>query len=323
MKNALRSVCHLLCLAFAGVLFAAQTAHGSDPLKVLTIGNSFSNNATAFLPDLAEAGGRKLLMGNAAIPSCSLERHARYLKQAEAGDPNGRAYDTTDPLTGEKRLMTLPELLSARPWDVVTLQQWSRLSFKPETFQPYADELIVAIRRYAPTAEIVVHETWAYREDHAFFQQGDGFTPAKMYADLSAAYRNFAAGKEFRLLPVGDAFELARRSPRWTYTPDPTFDFKNPSADRLPDQHTSLNVGWRWTKDKEGRDAFSLDATHCNDAGKYLGAAVWYLTLFKTDSVPASYTPENISPTDAADLRTHAMAAVMAQRARETPLFTK
>lgn len=319
MKNALCLVRRLLCIVLAGVLFAARAATGSDPLRILAIGNSFSNNATDFLPALTEAGGRKLLMGKAAIASCSLERHARYLKQAEAGDPAGRAYDTTDPLTGEKRLMTLPELLSAQPWNIVTLQQWSRLSFKPETFQPHANQLIVAIRRYAPTAEIVVHETWAYREDHAFFQQGDGFTPAKMYADLSAAYRNFAAGKGFRLLPVGDSFELARRSSRWTYAPDPAFDFKNPPAGQLPNQRTSLNVGWRWTKDKESRAVFSLDATHANDAGKYLGAAVWYLTIFKADSVPTNYIPEGLSPTDAADLRAHAMAAVTAQRARETP----
>ena len=323
MKIALCLINHLLCIAFAGVLFVAQTAAGSDPLKVLAIGNSFSNNTTAFLPDLAEAGGRKLLMGKAAIASCSLERHARHLKQAEAGDPDGRAYDTSDPLTGEKRLMTLPELLLAQPWDVVTLQQWSRLSFKPETFQPYTDELIAAIRRYAPTAEIVVHETWAYREDHAFFQKGDGFTPARMYAELSAAYRNFAAGKGLRLLPVGDAFDLARQSPRWTYTPDPNFDFQNPPAGRLPDQRTSLNFGWRWTKDKKGRAAFSLDATHCNDAGKYLGAAVWYLTLFETESLPADYIPKGLSSADAANLRTHAKAAVTAQRAREISLVAR
>jgi hypothetical protein len=320
MKNTLSLIGHLLCIACAGVLFSAHAASASDSLKLLTIGNSFSNDATAFLPDMAKAGGNTLLVGKAAIGGCSLERHARHLRQAEAGDPTGRAYNTTDPVTGEKRWMTLPELLSAQPWDVVTLQQWSRLSFKPETFQPYADELIVAIRRYAPTAEIVVHETWAYRDDHAFFQQSDGFTPAKMYAGLSAGYRSFAADKGFRLLPVGDAFDLARGAARWTYTPDPAFDFKNPPADRLPDQHGSLNVGWRWIKDKEGRPVFSLDAIHCNDAGKYLGAAVWYVTLFKTDSVPANYTPEKLSPTDAADLRIHAMAAVKAQRAREISL---
>ena len=323
MKNALRLVHVLLCIGFAGVLFVAQAAAESDSLRILAIGNSFSENATAFLPDLAKAGGKTLRMGKAAIGSCSLERHARHLKQAEAGDPNGRAYDMTDPISGEKRLMTLPELLSAHPWDIVTLQQWSRLSFKPETFQPYADELIAAIRRYAPTAEIVVHETWAYREDHAFFQQGNGFTPSLMYADLSATYRNFAATKNFRLVPVGDAFELARRSPRWTYTPDPAFDFKNPSASQLPDQHTSLNAGWRWTRDKEGLLAFNLDAIHCNDAGKYLAAAVWYLTLFNADSLPTNYTPEGLSPTDAADLRAHATAAVTAQRARETLLVAK
>jgi hypothetical protein len=286
-------------------------------LKLLTIGNSFSHDATFLLPDLAAAGGKELVLGKANIGGCSLERHARHLKEAETGDSNGTAYkNTIDPKTGEKRDMSLPELLSAQPWDVVTIQQWSQLSYKPETFQPFADELIAAVRKYAPTAEIVVHETWAYREDHHFFQKDDGFTPLKMYEGLRSTYRDFADGKGFRILPVGDALNLARQTPRWTYTPDPNFDFKNPPIDKLPDQRTSLNVGWHWTKNKQGEPTLSLDAIHCNTAGRYLGAAVWYLSLFETDTVPENYTPKGMTPEDAANLRLHAIATVKGERAR-------
>lgn len=290
------------------VPLAALSAAGRDSVKLLTIGNSFSNDATAVLPQIVKAGDKTLLLGKASLGGCSFERHARHLKEAEAGDPKGKAYGGR----------SLPEILAAEPWDIVTIQQWSLLSFKPETFQPYADEIIAAVRKYAPTAEIVVHQTWAYREDHPIFYKNDGFTPAKMYEGLTSAYKNFADGKGFRVLPVGDAFNLARQTPRWTYTPDPGFDFNNPPAGQLPDQRTSLNTGWRWNKDrKTGEDKFGLDAIHSNTAGRYLGACVWYLQLFDADTLPAGYAPDTLSAEDAADLRAFALAAVQAERARE------
>lgn len=304
-------------LILSVTLALGASAAERDSLKLLAIGNSFSNDATAYLPAIAKAGGKDLVIGRASIGGCPLERHARHLKQAEAGEPEGRAYDTTDPKTGEKRKMTLPELLAAQPWDVVTIQQWSQLSFKPETFQPYADELIAAIRKYAPTAEIVVHETWAYREDHDWFKKNDGFTPAKMYAGARDTYRAFADGKGFRILPVGDALNLARQTPRWTFAPDAKFDYKNPPEGQVPDQSTSLNVGWRWTKNKDGKNVFSLDAIHCNVAGRFLGASVWYQVLFDTETLPESYAPEGLAASDAADLRKHALSAVKAERLRE------
>jgi hypothetical protein len=303
-------------------LFASFTnATERESLKLLAIGNSFSNDATAFLPDLAKAGQKKLVIGRASIGGCSLERHARHLSEAEAKDPAGRAYkDFIDPHTGQKRPVTLIEALEADAWEVVTLQQVSTGSFKKETFQPYLDQLIAAVRKYAPTAEIVIHQTWAYREDHAFFQNNDDFTPLKMYEELTANYRGFADQKGFRVLPVGDALHLARQTPRWSYTPDSAFDFKNPPAGKLPDQRTSLNVGWHWAKNKDGEPFLALDAIHCNAAGKYLGASVWYLELFQADSLPADYTPERLAPEDAADLRGHALAAVKAERARAAEL---
>lgn len=307
----------ILAVALVLPLHAAERA----ALKVLAIGNSFSQDAMAFLPALAKAGGKEIVATNALIGGCSFERHVKHLRQAEAGNPEGKAYKgIPDPVTGEKRDVSVVDLLTAQPWDVVTIQQWSQLSFKPETFQPFADELIAAIRKYAPTAEIVVHETWAYREDHDWFKKGDGFTAAKMYSGVRDTYRAFADGKGYRMIPVGDALDLARQTPRWTYATDKNFDFKNPPAGQLPDQRTSLNVGWQWKKNKDDSKSLSLDAIHCNTAGRYLGAAVWYQFLFNTSDIPVGFIPKGLTAEDTADLRTHALAAVKAERARKASL---
>ncbi len=297
----------LASLVLAVALVLPAHAAERDSLKLLTIGNSFSNDALGYLSQISEAGGKQLKVDRASLGGCSLERHARHLREAEAGDPKGKPYSGR----------SLPEILASQPWDIVTIQQWSQLSFKPETFQPHADELIAAIRKYSPTAEIVVHQTWAYREDHPWFQKDDGFTPLKMYEGLRDTYRGFADANGFRILPVGDAMNLARKTSRWSFTPDASFDFKNPPAGKLPDQRTSLNSGWHWSKPKDGSDPkFKLDAIHCNAAGKYLAGCVWYLQLFAADEIPTSFTPKELTPADTADLRPHALAAVQAERAR-------
>ncbi len=311
----------LLTLILAITLaFPAYSAE-RDSLKLLTIGNSFSNDAVRQLPQIAKAKGKELTIGRATIGGCSLERHARHLSEAIAGDENGRAYKAfEDPKTGAKRDVSLIEALQATDWDIVTIQQVSSLSYKRESFQPYMDQLIAAVREHAPKAEIVIHQTWAYREDHDFFKRNDGFTPLKMYEDLTANYRHFADEKGFRILPTGDALHLARQTPRWTYVPDPSFDFKNPPAGELPEQRTSLNVGWRWSKNKAGESAFGLDAIHCNNAGQYLGANVWYATLFETDTLADNFTPPGLTTGDTANLRAIALAAVQAERKREAAL---
>jgi hypothetical protein len=307
------------------VFFAALPAHLSaerDSLKLLTIGNSFADNALQEFKPLSRAGGKDLVYLRANIGGCSLERHAKHLFQAEEGDPAGRAYkNIIDPTTGKRRDFTLPEALQLLPWDVVTIQQVSSSSFKRETFEPFAEELIHAIRKYAPTAEIVVHMTWAYRDDHAIFQKGDGFTPRKMHEQLRANYLWLAAEKGLRILPSGEAIHLARQTPRWTYVKDETFDYENPAPGALPDQRGSLHTGWIWRMDKTlGRETLRMDGLHANTAGCYLAGAVWYRLLYEADSVPTNYVPKGLTAEDAADLRRHVDAAIAAIGAEQAKL---
>ena len=46
-------------------------------MKVLTIGNSFANNATVYIKDLVEASAKKgeFIIGKTNLGGCSLEKH--------------------------------------------------------------------------------------------------------------------------------------------------------------------------------------------------------------------------------------------------------
>jgi len=66
-------------------LFALPTF--ARPLRLFVVGNSFSANATHYLPQLAQQGGHELVIGKAETGSCSLERHWTALK-ADLADPH-------------------------------------------------------------------------------------------------------------------------------------------------------------------------------------------------------------------------------------------
>lgn len=303
-------------LVFAGMLPAAER----DSLKLLTIGNSFADYPLSYLPDLAKAGGKTLVLGRANPGGCPLARHAEYLAAALAdpAGPKGRLYKNSQVFNLPGRdTVSLPEALAARSWDIVTLQQASFDSYKPETYHPAVDQLIAAIRKFAPQAEIVIQETWVYRADHPLFQGKEGMTQQTMYEGLRSAYHRLAADNGFRIIPTGDAMELARKSPRWTFVADANFDFKHPPAGRLPDESASLWAGWSWSKPASGEPKLLLDGKHTSIAGKYLGAVVWYQVVFNADSVPAGFVPRGLAPEDAAGLRGHAIEAVKAERGRE------
>jgi hypothetical protein len=277
-------------------------------VRILTIGNSFSRNATNHLDDLAKAGGHTLIHRPIVVGGASLELHATRAQKHEA-DPADKAGLYTNG-------RSLKEELLAEKWDYVTIQQASIKSHDPATYQPFAKWLADYIAQHAPTAKLLVHQTWAYRVDDPRFTKpsgkpGEPRTQEEMYRGLTNAYRSLAADLGAGLLPVGDAFFLAETDATWGFKPDTTFDPKLGKTPSLPHQTHSLHVGWRWVKPKEGGEAkLTMDGHHANLAGEYLGACVWYEVLFGDSVVGNAYVPEGIASDYARFLQEAAHRAV-------------
>lgn len=296
-----RVIILLLCACSA---MAAGEAAPRQSAKLLTIGNSFANNALTFLPEFAEAGGKELVVFRANLGGASLKKHADLVRifESDTSMPDARPYkNRVHPRTGKKQDFSLREALEAETWDFVTIQQLSNDSHRFETYEPSAGFLIAYIRKHAPQAEILVHQTWAYREDYPGYGK-NGLTPESMHADLVSAYDRLAKHYGLRLIRSGEAFHAARQTPRWTFRfPDPDFDYANPPAGKLPDQKGSLNAGWRWTGSGDKR-RLALDFKHANNAGKYLAGAMFYQAIFG-EPVPENVKPlGGLSAEDAADL---------------------
>jgi hypothetical protein len=282
-------------------------------VRLLTIGNSFSANATKYLGDIVKAGGHTLIHRSLVIGGSSMQVHwdKAMLHEKNPKDPKG--------LYTFKQ--GLPAALAADKWDYVTIQQASIKSHDLATYQPYATQLRDYVKKHAPQAELLVHETWAYRKDDPRFsakepKPGDPRTQAEMYEMLSNAYRTIAKELGASIIPTGDAMYLADTDPTWGFVGGEKFDPKTAKHPALPDQKNSLHVGWAWKK-KDGKTTLGMDGHHANTAGEYLGGCVFYEVLFKESVVGNTFAPKGMDPEYAKFLQETAHKAVEAERARE------
>jgi len=282
----------------AGAVKAGATKTEGKVVRLLTIGNSFAGNATRYLEGIAEAAGDRVILGRANIGGASMERHWRAVEAYEA-DPDGPA---GKPYLHSGARASLKEMLQLEPWDVVTIQQFSWLSYDAQTYRPYARKLYDYVRRNCPGAQVRIHETWAYRGDELRPGYSDQQT---LHADIRAAYHTIAGELGIRILPVGDAFNAVRSSPEWQRDfRELDFDSQTARYPELPDQTHSLCRGWVWQRaDEEGEWQLRRDTHHANAAGCYLGACVFYECLFGKSVVENSFVPPEIDPQDARFLR--------------------
>lgn len=124
-------------------------------MKILAIGNSFSEDATAYLYQIGKAGGKNLKVVNLYIGGCSLERHWKNVEV----DIRDYDYQLNGNHTDGK--ISIKEALMEEKWDVVTLQQCSGQSGLKESYYPYIEKLSEYVTSLVPGAKQWIHKTWA------------------------------------------------------------------------------------------------------------------------------------------------------------------
>lgn len=174
-------------------------------MKILSIGNSFSQDAQRYLHRLAKEDGTFIKCVNLYIGGCSLQTH--YLNMLE----NKKAYsfEFNGQSTGIQ--VSITEALASDSWDYITLQQVSSLSFKIETFSPYIEELAALARKYCPKAKILIHETWAYETGSEKIRRVGFETDTEMLAAIKPSYKKAAELiNADGIIPSGEALLKAR-----------------------------------------------------------------------------------------------------------------
>lgn len=225
-------------------------------MKLLSIGNSFSQDAHKWLYDICKSAGKEIYNVNLYYGGCSLYGHWKFYEE----DKSNYDYE----IKGEPiRKISLREALAMEDWDVVTFQQVSYDSGKYDKYQPFLSDLYKIVKEACPNAKFFVHKTWAYEIDYDselfdFYNRDQ----KRMHDCLTDAYSKAAESIDAEIIPSGDVIQYLRDNTK-------EFDYKNGGL--------SLN-----------RDGFHLTLGY----GRYAAALTWYCKLFGGSAKNVSFVPE-------------------------------
>lgn len=172
-------------------------------MNILAIGNSFSQDATRYLHQIAKCDDFDLTVVNLYIGGCSLYTHFVNIQK----DAKAYSMEFNGQSTGF--FVSIKEALLSREWDYVTLQQVSSQSTHYEKYKPYLEELSAYVKKYAPKAKQVIHQTWAYEQDSDLLCKNQGYKRHEdMFKDIESAYKSAARdiNAEF-IIPSGELFQ--------------------------------------------------------------------------------------------------------------------
>ncbi|MGI6165353.1 MAG: DUF4886 domain-containing protein [Limnochordia bacterium] len=215
-RNVISVLISVLLVAFftlRGVV-AAQTVPASRQLKILAIGNSFSEDATRYLYQIAaDCGATHIVIGNLYIGGCSLNTH---WSNARTDSAAYTYFKNTNGYWASTSRRSLLDGLQDEDWDIVTLQQVSGLSGAPETYNYDLINLINYVKDHVgKDVQLGWHMTWAYESssNHGDFGRYSKDQMTMYRAITNAVQTKILTNKAFSfVIPAGTAIQNARTS---------------------------------------------------------------------------------------------------------------
>ena len=263
----------LLLLALFFMVSLAMNAKNDNIVKILAIGNSFSQDAVEqYLHEIAAADGQKVIIGNMYIGGCSLAKHLHNAKE------NLPAYKYRkiglDGIKVETLEFTLERALADEQWDYVSVQQQSGQSGLYDTWMESLPEILNYIKARLPEkTKFMIHQTWAYDKtsDHKQFKNYN-HDQTLMYNAIIDAVKKVSKQTGIKMvIPSGTAVQNAR---------------------------TTI------LKDEITRDGYHMHKVN----GRYTVACTWYEKIFKRNVVGNTFKPKGMSTEQqmAAQMSAHA-----------------
>lgn len=168
----------------------------ADELKVLFIGNSFSDNMIHNLYPIAKAFGyKKVRICNLYIGGCTIETHVDNLRFNKPAYTYREVSDETNGVIVSTDNVKMIDGIKDDNWDFISFQQASHYSGLKET---YSDGLLPELIDYVksnmtnPKAKFMWHMTWAYQQDstHPDFYRYE-YSQKKMYECICDCVKNY------------------------------------------------------------------------------------------------------------------------------------
>ncbi len=214
MKRLIIWLATTFMVAYSAVAYAQS--HDDGVLRILAIGNSFSDDGMEYIPALLEnLDVKNVEVARLFVGGCSLKQHFNFHQNSES------PYIFTQSKQGENRWIehrnkfSLNDALKLGEWDIITLQQQSGNSGIYSSYEPYLGELIKIIRQAQPNARIAWHMTWSYSTNstHGEFVKYDNDSRKMLAAIMDASQTAAQAHPEIEIIiPAGTTIQLLRQS---------------------------------------------------------------------------------------------------------------
>lgn len=267
----------VLFLLFTLLIPLWTTAQETEakPIKILAIGNSFSEDAIEnYLYELANHAGERTIIANLYIGGAPLSLHLENSQNNKATYSYRKI--TVDGKKTTREKTSLYDALHDEDWDYISFQQASPLSGDYPSIHKSLPDLVSYVKKQvSEQTNLLYHQTWAYQQNstHTGFQNYEN-SQKKMYQAIAkASQKTYKLGYFKHLIPAGTAIQNARTS----------------------------SIGDNFT-----RDGYHLQLSY----GRFTAACTWFEKLFNTDVRNNTYIPEDISPIEAKIAKSAAHAAI-------------
>ncbi len=224
-------------------------------MKILAIGNSFSEDATYYLQKIANSAHRDVTVVNLYIGGCTLQTHAENIR----GNTPAYRYERNGLYT--QRMASIQDVLAEDAWDIVTVQQQSGNAGIYESYGEHLKTLLMCIRQNAPQAKIFFHQTWAYEvgSDHPDFALY-GNDQKQMCQAICRTTERVCRENGLPVIPSGDIIAQVRELPAF-----------------------NVEQGGR----SICRDGFHMDVVY----GRFLLGLIWFVTLLGGHPEAVTFVP--------------------------------
>ena len=258
------------------LLLSISGVYCQDTIRILAIGNSFSEDAAeSYVDDLAKADGVKLIIANLYKGGCPLETHWNN------ASTNNDGYSYRKIVDGDTTILDKKSILYAvkdAKWDYITFQQVSQNSGMYDTYFPYLTNLMKYVKDNVtnPSVKYAFHQTWAYAANSTH----GGFVNYKkdqtvMYHKIVCTVNKVSSEVGINIIiPSGTAIQNARTS---------------------------------YIGDHFNRDGYHLSL----GIGRYTAACTWYEKMLGRTVIGNSFYPKGLTNAEVKIAQTAAHYAVL------------
>jgi uncharacterized repeat protein (TIGR02543 family) len=189
----------------------------NQTFKILSIGNSFSEDAHRFLWSIAQSYGiapENIIIANLYIGGSSLANHVANIG-TDAPAYQYQVFTSSSVVTTNG--VSISQALAYQAWDVITMQQVSQDSGMPLSYGTHIETLIeyVMARATNPNVQLYWHMTWAYQQTstHSGFANYGNDQATMFNAILNTTDAKVKPVTQFiGIIPAGTAIQNARTS---------------------------------------------------------------------------------------------------------------